>query len=107
MKIHQLVPAAEVLLAMEPEELAGVVLEYLNSLDYSSRGELNRYNFGLSHTVSEYPREQQQALSSVLMEGWVWLEREGLIIPRPGSQGEWIEVSRRGKRLKTRKSVAA
>ena len=33
------------------------------------------------------------------MEGWVWLEREGLLAPRPGSQGEWVFITRRGEEL--------
>ena len=40
--INALIPDPEVLLALEPEELAGHVLEYLNSLSYADRGQLNR-----------------------------------------------------------------
>jgi hypothetical protein len=36
--IRQLLPDADALLALAPEELAGVVLQYLNSLSHSSRG---------------------------------------------------------------------
>jgi len=55
MTMHSLIPDPDVLLALEPEELAGVVLEYLNSLDPRSSGQLNRYNFSLSHTVEGHP----------------------------------------------------
>lgn len=97
--IYSIIPDPEALLALEPEELAGVVIEYLNSLSGSDRGQLNRYNFSLHYTVKEYPPEYQERISQALMEAWVWLEREGLIAPRPGTQGEWVFITRRGCRL--------
>lgn len=107
MKIHDLIPDHEALLALEPEELAGVLLEYLNSLGPDDGGQLNRYNFSLNHTVQEYPERNRQAVLQALMEAWVWLEREGLIIPRPGSQGEWVVVSRRGHQLGNSEGIEA
>lgn len=97
--IFSIIPDPEALLALEPEELAGVVLEHLNLLSQSGSGQLNRYNFSLPHTVEEYPRQYQSRISQALMEAWVWLEREGLIAPKPGSQGEWVFVTRRGKKI--------
>lgn len=29
----------------------------------------------------------------------MWLEREGLIAPKPGTQGEWVFVTRRGRQI--------
>src|SRR5574341_114760 len=98
--ISSIIPDPETLLALEPEELAGVVLEYLNSLSENDLGQLNRYNFSLPHTVQGYPSQYREKIGQALMEAWVWLEREGLIAPRPGSQGEWVFITRRGRRLK-------
>lgn len=98
--IFSIIPNPEALLALEPEELAGIVLEYLNSLTRREGSQLNRYNFSLPHTVEEYPKEYQDRISKALMEGWVWLEREGLIAPEPGSQENWVFITRRGERLK-------
>jgi len=89
------------LLALAPEELAGVVLQHLNSLSDSNSGQLNRFNFSQPHTVEAYPSEYREQISRALMEAWVWLEREGLLAPKPGSQGEWVFVTRRGKQLTT------
>ena len=97
--IFSLLPDSEALLALEPEELSGYLLEYLNSLNSSERGSLNRYNFSL-HGAEEYPRQHQENIAEALMEAWVWLEREGLIAPKPGKQGEWVFITRRGKQLK-------
>ena len=102
MEIHDIIPDHNALLALEPEEVGGVILEYLNALPPGAQGPLNRYNFGLPHTVRDYPREFQTNISQVLMEGWMWLEREGLIAPKPGEQGEWIFITRRGRQVKNR-----
>ena len=102
--LYSLVPDAKAVLDLEPEELAGVLMEHLNSLPPSDQ--LNRYNFGLdSHTVEEYPQDQREELMQALMEAWVWLEREGLLVPKVGAQGEWVVISRRGQKLRTRDQV--
>jgi len=95
-----MIPNPEALLALEPEELAGIVLEHLNSLSASEQGQLNRNNFGQRHTVSDYPSEYHERISQALMEAWVWLEGEGLIAPKPRSGGEWVFITRRGFRLR-------
>ena len=96
-----------VLLSLEPEELAGVLLQYLNSLPDSERGQLNRYNFSLPHTFEGYPQADLAAVSHAFMEAWVWLEREGLIAPKPGEQGEWVFITRRGRRLRSAEQLKA
>ena len=105
--IYSLISDPEALLALEPDELAGLVLEYLNSLPSSELGQLNRYNFSLSHTVQEYPDQYKNEISHALMEAWVWLENEGLIAPEPGKQGEWVFITRRGRRVKKSTNLEA
>ena len=105
--LYSIIPDPGALLALEPEELAGVVLEVLNSIDQSSRGKLNRYNFSLPHAFKEYPQQYRDEISKAVMEAWVWLEREGLIAPEPGSQGEWVFVTRRGKQIRTAADLQA
>ena len=41
------------------------------------------------------------------MEAWVWLEREGLIAPKPGQQGDWVFITRRGQSLKNAADLQA
>jgi uncharacterized protein (TIGR02391 family) len=93
--IYTLVPNAEELLKMEPEQIAGLILAMFNTPN-SDQSLLSRHNFGLYHTVSQYPPQYHDALSKALMEGWGWLEREGLIAASPGQEG-WYFVTRRGK----------
>lgn len=105
--IFSMMPDPETLLALEPEELAGAVIEHLNSLRENEKGQLNRYNFGLSHTVQEYPKENQGEIRKALMEAWMWLEREGLVAPSPGTQGESVFITRRGLKLKKASDLEA
>lgn len=75
------------------------VLRFLNDPETSSYR--NRYNFTLLSSTP-YPGtepRQREAVALALAEAWAWLEREGLIVPRPGTQNEWYEVSRRGRAL--------
>jgi len=98
-----MIPSADDLLVLEPEELAGVLLEHLNSLGENSSS-LQLYNFllpGQSPAVA-YPKECQGRINEALAEAWVWLEREGLIAPRPGSDNRFMFVTRRGKALANR-----
>src|SRR3989304_9642273 len=99
-----MLPTPEALLALEPEELAGVLLQHLNSLEPRERNNLNRHNFGMEHTVRDYPSGVSTQLLAALLEAWVWLEREGLLVPKPGSDG-WSIISRRGQRLTTKAAV--
>lgn len=93
--IYELIPDHELLLDLEPEELAGIVLEYLKSLPAGST-QLNRYNFGLPHTVEGYPLEHQESVRYALMEAWMCLEKEGLIASKPGETRDSVFVTRRG-----------
>src|SRR5438874_1994941 len=103
--LDKFLPDPEMLLALEPEDLAGYLLEYLNNLPSSELANLNRYNFISHERVQNYPPRHQQTILSALMEAWVWLEREGLLIPKPGAQGDWREISRRGKAFKNHNDV--
>jgi len=63
-------------------------------------GMLNRYNFTLpSGAAAPYPHPYQERVSKAVTEAWVWLEREGLLAPRPGDQHGWVFVTRRGKEV--------
>lgn len=98
-----MIPNVGDLLALEPEELAGVLLEHLISLGENSSS-LQLYNFllpGQSPAV-DYPSEYKDQINKALTEAWVWLEREGLIAPRPGSNNGFMFVTRRGKAITNR-----
>lgn len=105
--IFSLVPEAEDLLALEPEEVGGVILTHIHSLDQSAKANLNRYNFSLIYTYKEYPESYHDKIAAVLMEGWLWLEREGFLAPKPGSDGSWFFITRRGMKVSAALDVAS
>lgn len=102
--ISQVFPPVEVALGLEPEELAGLVLECLCRYEEEeNRGMLNRYSFTLPNELLEYAgQENYKAIAQAVAEAWMWLEREALVAPKPGQTGDWIFITRRG--LKFRES---
>jgi uncharacterized protein (TIGR02391 family) len=93
--MHSLIPDPEDLLALEPEELAGPLLECLSA---GSDSVFEAHFIWLY--VKEYPEEHWNKLSSAFMVAWNWLLREGLIapVPAPGAHNEHF-VTERGKRI--------
>jgi uncharacterized protein (TIGR02391 family) len=85
-KMMQHFPDRANLLEMEPEELAPLLLRYLTGPNAS--GMLNRFNF-----MQNVP---DGGLARCFMEAWMWLEREGLLAPKPADIGDWRFVTRRG-----------
>ena len=98
MSFKEIFPPIATALEMEPEELGPFVLRYL-----ATQGEqINRYNFtlGSSPEVMAYAAGGHlEALCYRLMEAWMWLEREGFIMPRPGQQLDWATITRRGHQV--------
>jgi hypothetical protein len=96
--LHSLIPNAEEVLALQPEELAGVVLQWWNSVPDMT---LNKRSWGQSYTVEQYPEQYQRDLLKVLMEAWLWMEHEGLVAPEPADRDERYFITRRGRQIKT------
>lgn len=86
---------------MEPEELTPFLLKYLKSQPENS---INRYNFTLLSDQSIYQalnndHNKHKQLAQKFMEAWMWLEHEGLVLPKPGQQGDWAYITAKGQRL--------
>lgn len=97
--LHSMLPNAESVLALEPEELAGYMLEWFNSV----QGPFSHHNISLEQNVQDYPQHYHEQLQRALMEAWVWLEGHSFIAPSPGSfnqDGHWYFVTRRGQKIK-------
>jgi hypothetical protein len=105
--LADLIPDASSVLALEPEELAGVALELLMSSGSNEPSRLHPLSFTNPKTIGKYPEAHKQEIEFALMEGWHWLVQEGLIAPRPGDTSGWYFITRRGKKIKNREGLAA
>lgn len=103
--LYDLVPDHTTLFALEPEELAGIALELLNSGTGPSR--LHPTSFSHPDTLGPFPQNIRNEVAAVLFEGWHWLVQEGFIGPRPDDTHGWHYITRRGKKLRTREDLAA
>ena len=106
MKLTDIIPTEDVLLALSPEELARFLLEY-----FQSKGDPNEFkehpgNFPSSTALQGYNREREKECAEALMEAWNILEREGLIVRQPGNP-QWYILSRIAKRIKTKRDYEA
>lgn len=106
-RFSSLIPKADDLLALEVEELAGVLLAQLNSSLPRSGDSVVQNNLAGLHNfvrnLESYPEygEQQSAVTQALVEAWNWLQREGFLI-QSATQAGWFFLSRRSQSLKSK-----
>ena len=109
-RLAQIIPDAEVLLRLEPEELGAKLLFLLRKThfqrDMFMPHALNAQLWPqttLPNQQTAYPREKREAIDIALTEAYAWLEAQGLIVPAPDSNGRngWRILSRRAKRFES------
>ena len=108
--LWELVPDADTLLAMQPEDLAGPLLEVLNSRSGAERQfHMNNFASELSYGhPPKYPIEHAAAIHRAVWEAWGWLVREGLlVIAADAAAPGWYFVSRRAQALQRKDDFAA
>lgn len=117
--IFSIIPDPDTLLELEPEELAGYIMEYLNSLPDDKRQKFHHVNeFGeetLKTLRGNWPESHRlkiddyaPKLSKAFTEALVWLLREGFVAPYPEALSNgWYFITRRGLRVKNATDVAA
>ncbi len=106
MLLPEALASADVLLALEPEELAGYVLEHLRGGDPAKFKE-HQANFASDNLVRSYPPAQKDAVRRALMEAWSCLVSDGLLVPEPGNSHPVYVLSRRAQRMATQADWAA
>jgi uncharacterized protein (TIGR02391 family) len=100
------IPEVEVMLAMEPEELGGILLRLASG---------NRQNgmfleqhvlpphphlYSGPHTGGRgYPSSYEHEVELALAEAWLWLRINLLVVPAPAPNGTngWMQLSRKGR----------
>jgi uncharacterized protein (TIGR02391 family) len=113
--IAEVIPVASDLLALEVEELAGVLLAYLNDVGspvvqnslVSQHNFFGQFNEAFAKLPPDY-KAQQDSVVTALLEAWSWLESEVFLVKdhtQPSAPRFFI--TRRGRRLKTTQDFEA
>jgi hypothetical protein len=78
-------------LELEPEELAPVILRYLQQ----QKQQISLISPALAAELGR----NVEAYAEKLMEAWMVLEPEGFVAPLPGMQGDWAFVTSKGRKV--------
>lgn len=113
MRLPQEISDVDVLLALSPEELGGVLLKLAADPEHrgmftfeSVAGDASLYppfHAEGSH-AGYYPRARDRQITQAASEAWHWLEYAQLIMPAPGVNGRngWKVLTRRGEAIAAR-----
>src|ERR1700677_1361131 len=117
-ELTRIVPDAQILLAMEPEELGAKILFLLRKRAVNMR----QNSFLLSNLIGElwtrnplpghqppYSGTQPTEINLALAEAWAGLVAQGLLVPTAGSLGgpDWRVLSRRARRFEDEAEFAS
>jgi uncharacterized protein (TIGR02391 family) len=110
--LKAMIPDGEVILALEPEELAGKLLFILRQ-NGGNMFHLENIEGELGNSIvpgSElYPQAQWASIGLALREAAAWLLAQGLIIPAASTNGRngWCVLSRRAQRFQDEREFAS
>lgn len=113
--LEQLVPAAEALVALCPEELGGhIVRTLLDNSEWTRGAGVTATNYlegikGSVHTgLAAWGGERNGEVLVAIREAWAWLEGQGLLIPAEDQNGRngWRQLSRRAADIATPEGLA-
>jgi hypothetical protein len=107
-ELAQIFPTADALLALEPDVLGSKILALLCKREPNQ----NQGKFHLTNLIGElwpysplpgqqspFPQSKRSEIDLAIGEAWAWLEREGLLIPAPDTNGGngWRVFGRRAR----------
>lgn len=103
--LTEIFPDVEVLLQLSPEDLVPVVLnlakDALQNGMVHPQAVFQQVHGPNGHYEKGYPQTKKGAAENALNVAWNWLERNGLVIPAPGTNGNngWRQLSPRGAEI--------
>lgn len=100
-------PKPEDLLAIAPEDLAGILFEVMPSLMQNQRVHFNAFRDQFYQVVGpSYPPGSHSQVELAIAEALSWLVTQGLIIADPSQPSHsWFVKTRRGQGLKTHADI--
>jgi uncharacterized protein (TIGR02391 family) len=98
---------AHALLAHEPEELAGILLQCIHAMPQNQKNGI-KPKVLLEHSdIYKYPSSHQEEIKRAFMEAWICLERDGFVAPVPENELGWYFITRKGQRVSKSNDLAA
>ena len=104
--LQKVIPDVEVLLAMEPEELAPILLclarrHIQNGMVHRSSLTTTTVGTGVATTDEFCYRHRQREVERAVSEAWQWLSVNMLLVPADSINGKngWMVFSRRGEAI--------
>jgi uncharacterized protein (TIGR02391 family) len=96
----------DVLLAMEPEELAPILLQVAKQNLHNGQfhpNNIQKYSQDFPSRLSNPAlfMQKEKEIDTAISEGWNWLRVQGLVVPAPDINGTngWMVLSRRAKSI--------
>jgi len=114
-ELAQAIPDAQVLLALEPEELGAKLLFLARKRKFANDVFLPDNLFlelwpqsTVPNQQAPYPRDRQDDIALAWLEAWAWLEAQGLVVPAGGMNGRngWRRLSRRAQHFESEAEFA-
>lgn len=104
-RLESILPAPDVALGLETEELAGVVLEVL--CEHEEGRSQCLHNFVNRPDLREYLGTAYERARPLLAEAWSWLVGEAMLAESPDATGSsvWYFVTRRGRQYRGRTGI--
>ena len=112
LQLPQVIPDPDLLLALEPEELAAKLLFLVRQRqdgEFHPANLQNELGGDPSRGQPGYPPHRVKEIGDALTEAWAWLEAQGLVVPAHGTNGQngWRRLSRRARRMESEADFAS
>lgn len=104
--LREIFSTAPELLGLEPEELAGVLIEIIPSISQQSGFVIEQMAEQLfPASGGGFPIRAKDDVLVALAEAMEWMRSQGLLIRNPRQPAHWMMLTRRGRKLKTRADI--
>jgi len=101
-------PRPNDLLALEPEDLAGVLLEVVPGVMQNGMFNTQSLQAQLFRQIGDtYPHGVRRPVELAIAEAISWLISQGLLIIDPGQPAQWFVLTRRAAKIRTKADLDA
>jgi uncharacterized protein (TIGR02391 family) len=103
--LYSVLPDAQEIASMSPEDLGAVLLGYVHEQTGGRTGVLA--SLWYESEFGEYPSHHRPMLVRAVAQARSWLDREGLVMRAPGQAESYVELTDQGAKLADPEAVEA